>query len=211
MKIFESASQLTQEDIVRLPRITVDRAWNGAVLNWSFFGSVALDSERLHFVAGSDSAPYLSAPCHPEPYHSEPHQSAAVNEGTFFEGLWHHDVIELFISCGTARYLEFHLSPNGCWWAQAFSGPLERDPQYEASEIRVIALESSPNGWSSLLTVSRAHIVQTLGDLPSHAHITCKFNSKPEPTPYASLVSLSDDKPNFHQPLKFPKIEWEKL
>ncbi|MCB0324382.1 MAG: hypothetical protein KDD69_12450, partial [Bdellovibrionales bacterium] len=68
------------------------------------------------------------------------HFDADCSAGSFVEGLWHGDVVELFLGdAETGRYREFNLSPTGAWWAAAFAAYRER----ESAEFTATPLLSS--------------------------------------------------------------------
>lgn len=61
-------------------------------------------------------------------WYQAPLYSASGTVGTFREGLWEEELVELFIRHSDSKhYLEFNLNPYGEWWGAFFMGYRSRD------------------------------------------------------------------------------------
>ncbi len=162
------------------------------MLPWEFQFLIALDPKTLWLMGGSDVVQKNTPPC---------------TAGSYFDGLWNYDVIEFFFAGTEINYLEFHIAPEGRWWCHRFHGPLIRDPKYSAP--KVISHTLSGSGWKTALEVPLEHVKSILLGNPTLANVTAKFNSQNQQ--YGSFERLPGEKPNFHQPAYFPKIELVKI
>ncbi|MCS6899906.1 MAG: hypothetical protein RMJ98_08970 [Myxococcales bacterium] len=134
----------------------MDKDWYGTPVPWEVSWVAACSPEELLFGA------VVEAP-------------ARCEEGAGFrEGLWTHDVLELFVPClrttlhaarGEPRYLELNLAPSGAWWACLFEGYRIRCPRQPfPCEVRVWSTRRE-GSWSAALALPLAPIGISL-DLP---------------------------------------------
>lgn len=197
LQIIESDKILLPDEIFTLPGVALNQSWNGLLLPWSLFFNVVLDPQYLWFCGGAKVTNL------PPPQDS--------SEGKYYEGLWHYDVIELFISIQAPHYLEFHVSPGGRWWCMKFEQSLKREDGYNPEGVCSYISDSDEQNWKTSLRIPRDHITKYLGGMPEYGNIAAKFCSHPEPTPYVSLVTFGGDKPNFHQPELFTNILYSRI
>lgn len=140
---------------------------------------------------------------------SHPHPHAGP--GDWREGLWQHDVAELFIAAADRRcYLEFNLSPRGAWWFARFSAARERGPDGARPEARIAAATQGDGNWSAALGISLDFLKQELGwPHGTAANVTFILNS-PEQR-FFSACNLGAGDPDFHRPQSFRPIDWQDL
>ena len=123
------------------------------------------------------------------------------SEGSFVEGLWVGDVVELFLSNPkTGFYVEFNLGPRGAWWCCASDSPRSRcaggAQRINGVQTRAICLEKC---WDSAMSIP-------LKSLPSRltfdadatlANITFCLG---RPQKFVTLADLGGGEPDFHRP-----------
>lgn len=113
-------------DIDRLFRqqpVVMERDWYGAALRATVRCFLTLDRGCLLYGCRIGICPWFD----------ERHA-----EGDFAEGLWHHDVCELFLKDRNGPgYQELHLSPSGAWWSAVFSGYRQRDSKHDGQPQNV--------------------------------------------------------------------------
>jgi len=132
-----------------------------------------------------------------------PHPDA--QEGDFQEGLWRHDVAELFIAAEDGRYLEFNLSPRGAWWMAAFDAPRHASPLPHLPAVRTHAAEPAGGGWQAALGIPLEWLRHHIGWGPaSRANVTLILES-PEQR-FLSAADLGGGEPDFHRPDRYPAI-----
>ncbi|HQH27349.1 MAG TPA: hypothetical protein PLP17_08140 [Oligoflexia bacterium] len=107
LPVYISGRQLRLSELFSLAPFAITSDWYGAPLPQPVLIYLAVDPAAIHFGAQVMSAPSCDM---------------ALAPGSFVEGLWEEDVIELFIKDdGSARYQEFNLAPSGAWWTAVFS------------------------------------------------------------------------------------------
>ena len=128
-----------------------------------------------------------------------------AEEGQFFEGLWFHDVAELFVSDPiTGHYLEVNLSPRGAYWACIFDAPRRRVAEVRScgAQARGMCREGQ---WE-------ARVDLPLAWMRSHRHfgLETRFNvpfilDSPSQR-ILSEADLGGGDPDFHRPAGF--LQW---
>jgi len=167
----------------------VDRIWSGQPLAPEHHAELRLAA------AGDELLLTVDAPFYGDPPPPGPPGPT--------KGLWEHEVVELFVAGpGTdeaVEYLEVELSPHGHHLALRLAGvrrvvesglPLEFRAAIEGSRWRGSAL--LPRAW-----------------LPPPPHRAAAFALHDEggARRYLASVTLPGDRPDFHQPHRFPPID----
>lgn len=102
-----SGKLLNSDYLWELPAVRISHDWYGAELETPLECSVALSQTHLFFISRFSEQVVERVTNH--------------ESGTFVEGLWNEDVVELFIKdATTTQYLELNLSPSGAWWGCLF-------------------------------------------------------------------------------------------
>lgn len=147
---------------------------------------LALSDKALYFSASQNRTPSLNSIAKP---------------GQFFEGLWEHDVVELFLKDdNTSAYQEINLAPNGAWWTKRFRSYRERDDTAQINQSAIFAFhEIKENSWRAALKIERREL-----------QINCAFQEKSrgnvcgitgiKPRQFFSIAKASTPKPDFHLP-----------
>ncbi len=111
--IYSTASSLSFSEAFALPSFSLSCDWFGAAITSLIQINLVIDARRLYFGASCTQTAHFS------PFET----------GTFHEGLWLADVIELFLKDDFSNaYQEFNLSPCGAWWTATFSQYRQRLP-----------------------------------------------------------------------------------
>jgi hypothetical protein len=129
------------------------------------------------------------------------------HEGSFTEGLWEADVVELFLANPkTGFYVEFNLSPHGAWWCCTFDSPRSRCADgakpIESVQTRAAYTEE---GWDSTMLVY-------LKSLPDRLAFDADFTLANitfclgRPQQFITLADLGGGEPDFHRPDKWIPI-----
>jgi len=191
-----SAMQLTRSDAaliwgeLDLPVMGISSDWHGAELDPPLCFAIAHDSESLWFIANRQA----KVACHP-----------GAEAGSFMEGLWEHDVAELFLAApASGAYLEFNLAPNGAWWGAKFTAPRVRAIEQPNFPSLVVSHwdELSDVAWCAALCVPLAFLKKEIGfGAKTTANVTAILQS-PHQT-FHSAHKLPGTAPDFHQPSSF--------
>lgn len=192
MTIFTSPKPLVWGEL-DVPMLGLDKDWFGAPVVPAAAFSVAMDPQRLWFVA-HHRAP---ASIHPQ-----------ARPGRFLPGLWHHDVAELFLSdSSSGRYFEFNLAPNGAWWSCEFTAPRVRADASEVAmpEVATFADLSADGSWLVAMAIPLDLLRARLDfGTATHANVTMVIGSPKQR--FLTAADLAGDVPDFHQPSGFPKV-----
>ncbi len=145
VRVLMNRHALSLREVIGFERVAFPRDWNGARPHAPATFTLAVDPERLYYVAGCAQAPDYDA---------------ALTPGAFAAGLWQRDVAELFIGIeGSPAYRELNLSPGGAWWSCAFSGYRQAAGGVAAPAAGVETLcKVSAAGWVAALAVPRAAV-----------------------------------------------------
>ena len=124
------------------------------------------------------------------------------------ERLWEYSVVELFLVTA-AGYLELELGPDGRYLAYSFGAPRERTASYEAHQAGAIPMLPGA-GWASVAIFDRKSVFRMAGGpvqkLNAFAHLPGLTAAEPA-AGRATLFAfhpLPGDRPDFHQPMRFP-------
>jgi hypothetical protein len=192
IEITNSLSELSFDKVKKLPRQLISSSWEGKPLPWNYQTSIAQDKNYIWLLAATET-PHGPLPTH-------------VPENSYFEGLWNFDVIEFFFALNNLTYVEYHLAPKGRWWSYTFAAPRQRSIGFKAPNVKIYSEDFSKGGWLSILKIPTNSFMADLStEDPALANITATFRG--QETPYSSLALLPGDKPNFHQPEKFIRLE----
>lgn len=196
MRLFQCDAKLVWGEL-DLPLMGMNSDWYGAALTPPLCFTIATDSSSLWFVA-TRQAP---ANCRP-----------GAEPGSFTEGLWEHDVAELFLADPTSGiYLEFNLAPNGAWWAAKFTAPrvrAEKQPDFP-STVTSHWDDVSDREWCAAIRVPLTLLEKEIRfGAETTANATAILNS-PHHT-FHSAHKLPGAEPDFHQPASFVRISRER-
>lgn len=176
-----------------LPLLGINRDWHGAPVNPPAAYSLAMDHDRLWFVATRSQPAQL----HPQ-----------ARPGRFQAELWKHDVAELFLhNPDNRRYLELNLAPNGSWWSAEFTGPRTRaqDEDEAWPGVETHAELAADGTWVAAITLPLASLKQRLDFGPATtANVTFIVNS-PEQQ-FLTATPLGKGEPDFHRPASFSTL-----
>ncbi|MDB6079215.1 MAG: hypothetical protein JWO82_2962 [Akkermansiaceae bacterium] len=176
-----------------LPLFGVGRDWAGVACDPPAAFCLAVDPQRLWFIASHAR----SARLHP-----------AARPGKFTADLWQYDVAELFLSHpGTGRYLEFNLAPNGAWWSCEFTAPRKRAEEADIAfpEVATYAELSPDGGWVAAMAIPLALLQARLDFGPgTRGNVTFILGSPAQR--FLTAAKLGDGDPDFHRPGHFPEL-----
>ncbi|MBB5352919.1 hypothetical protein HNR46_003168 [Haloferula luteola] len=178
-----------------VPIFGIQRDWHGAEIVPPVGWCLVADPEALWLLATR------GASGKPQP---------ASSTGEFVEGLWNHEVAELFIADpARERYLECNLAPNGAWWACQFDSPRvrsEEQPDFPAI-FRSHADPDAAGSWTAGLRLPLDFLQKSLNFGPSSPLNVTFILHDPAPR-YLSLADLGSGEPDFHRPWAFPVVSW---
>lgn len=176
-----------------LPLLGLGKDWFGNPVTPPVAWSLALDPERLWFVASRRRA----ATIHPQ-----------ARPGRFLAELWRFDVAELFLADpATGRYLELNLAPNGAWWSCAFDAPRQRVEAVDREwpGVRTHAELAADGTWVAALSLPLDTLRERLDFGPATtANATFILDSPGQR--FLSATPLGDGEPDFHRPDRFAPL-----
>lgn len=197
MTIFTRSRPLVWGELdVPLLGITKDLAGQPVVPAAGF--CVLTDPERLWFIAN-----------HREPATLHPR----ARPGIFLAELWRYDVAELFLTHPVgSRYLEINLAPNGAWWTCEFTAPRERTDEAEIAmpEVATFSELAADGSWIAAMAIPLDLLKARLdfGEL-TRMNVTMILGSPDQR--FLSAADLGDGEPDFHQPAKFPRVDFKAI
>ena len=176
-----------------LPLFGIAADWDGKSVDPPAAWSLAVDDQRLWFVAS-----------HGKPAKLHP----GARPSRFLPELWQYDVAELFLADPeSGRYLELNLAPNSSWWSCEFTAPRQRamPEDLEIPEVATFAELSPTGGWVAAMSIPLDLLRARIGfGENTHANVNFILNS-PEQS-FLTAAKLGAGEPNFHQPDRFPKL-----
>lgn len=131
-----------------------------------------------------------------------PHQSAPripyAPAGTRVHGLWQYDVVELFLS-GPDGYTELELGPGGHFLLLRFSAPrfLSDACEFLQLPLYLTPLEADGRSWSCRTLVPWSVLPSDVERLNAYVIVGTHF---------LCWAPLPGEKPDFHQPQRFPLL-----
>ncbi len=177
-----------------LPMAAIARDWHQLAGQPAPEWALATDPQRLWLVVRHAAVPH-------------PHPDAGP--GDWREGLWQHDVAELFLAAADRRrYLEFNLSPRGAWWFARFSAARERGPDGSRPDVRVAAAAQADGTWSAALGIPLDFLKCEL-DWPHGPAANVTFILHSPDQRFFSASDLGGGNPDFHRPQRFRPVEWQ--
>ncbi|MGB1874844.1 MAG: hypothetical protein ACPH5P_03735 [Akkermansiaceae bacterium] len=170
----------------------LERDWFGQYLDVPASFALAVDPANLWFFAQRDKRASMLA-------------GTQTNE--FVEGLWNHDVAELFVGGSESeRYLEFNLAPNGAWWSAEFCGPRKRvnEDAHPVEGITTHSRISDDGCWRAALTIPIVYLKDNFGfGVDTRLNVTFIVDTPAQR--FLSAASLPGREPDFHQPSHFER------
>jgi len=192
MTIFESRKPLAWGEL-DLPLLGLMKDWHGESVEQPASFCLAMDAERLWFVAGHRRPAVL----HPQ-----------ARPGRFQAELWRHDVAEWFVAAPDGgRYLEFNLAPNGAWWSCEFRAPRVRaeDVDIAMPEVATFSELASDGSWLAAMAVP-LDLLRARVDFGDESGVNVAFILGSPDQRFLSAADLGPGAPDFHRPQAFPKL-----
>ncbi|MBK1827918.1 hypothetical protein [Haloferula rosea] len=169
------------------------RDWDGSPVSPPAAYSLAVDPQRLWFIA-TRSQP---AELHPK-----------ARPGRFQAELWKHDVAELFLhDPARGHYVEFNLAPNGAWWSCEFSSPRVRvHPEDQPwPGVETFAELAPDGGWVAAMAIPLESLKDQLHLGPdTTANVAFIINSPDQQ--FLTAAPLGGGEPDFHRPAAFTPL-----
>lgn len=156
----------------------IDRTWDGAPVDDVAAFALARDADHLivAWVA---------------PLHDDPRPAAPPG---LLDGLWQHEVVEVFLAGPDGHYLELEVGPHGHVLGLSFDSVRHRAGPPWAAEVAT----RRRDGW----WVGRARVpAARLPALPWRGHAARIHGT---PRRYLTSADLSGPTPDFHQPHRWP-------
>lgn len=197
MTVFESATPLQWGEL-DVPLLGLQRDWFGEPVDPPAAFSLAMDRDRLWFIASHRQA----ANIHP-----------AARPGKFQAELWKYDVAELFIADPkTGRYFEFNLAPNGAWWSCEYKAPRVREEEAEIAMPEVATFsELSPDGSWVAAMVLPLDLLRARLDFGPETRLNVTFILGTPEQRFITATGLGDGEPDYHRPDRFQPVDFMKL
>jgi hypothetical protein len=199
ISITHSREPISFDSLKLRPRQELHLDWQGAPLGKPFSWHLTKTSESLYVLIELPNAASNIQKHRP---------------GTFVEGLWEQDVVELFIGqANSARYQEWNLSADGAWWAMSFKSYRERDPnssQPKGIEI-FISREDNTNSWIGGLKIPLGSLEVPLSQ-ESTVHIAGiiypQDGARNKHPCYLTSAAPKTGEPDFHDPGCFIRLNY---
>jgi hypothetical protein len=181
-----------------VPLLGIVRDWFGAPVSPPAGYALAMDDQRLWFLAHHRRA----ADLHPQ-----------ARPGAFQADLWQHDVAELFLADPVSgRYFEFNLAPNGAWWSCEFTAPRERAEEIDIAMPDVATFaDLSPDGsWLAAMALPLDILRARIRFGPdTRANVAMILESPGRR--FLTANDPADGEPDFHQPAMFSPVRFQKI
>lgn len=192
MTIFTSPHPLVWGEL-DVPMLGLDKDWHGKPLQPQAAFCLAMDDQRLWFVAH-----------HRKPASLHP----GARPGEFQSGLWEHDVAELFIAdpkCG--RYFEFNLAPNGAWWSCEFTAARVRAEEIDIAmpEVATFADMAADGAWVAAMAIP-LDLLRARLDFGARSRLNVAMILKSPEQRFITATKLPGEEPDFHQPQWFSEL-----
>lgn len=192
MHVIRSTSPLEWGNL-DLPLFGISSDWNKKKIEAPAAWSLAVDGERLWFVASHGKPASL----HPD---SRP--------GRFLPMLWQYDVAELFLADPVSgRYLELNLAPNAAWWSCEFTAPRQRAEPDEVAipEVSTFAELAPDGGWVAAMSIP-LDLLKARIDFGQNTRANVSFILNTPDQHFLTAADLGDGNPDFHRPKQFQKL-----
>jgi hypothetical protein len=181
-----------------LPVWGLEKDWHGAPIGHRLMFSLAMDTQRLWFIAASTHA----AKIHP-----------AARPVSFTAELWRYDCAELFIhDPQSGRYLEFNLAANSAWWSCEFLAPRVRAEEIDIAfpEVATFADLSIDGGWMVAMSIP-LDILRARLRFGEESKINVSFTTGSPNQQYVSATKLPGNEADFHQPQYYSSVNFHNL
>jgi hypothetical protein len=181
-----------------VPLLGIVRDWFGAAVAPPAGYSLAMDEERLWFLAHHRRAAEL----HPR-----------ARPGGFQAELWKHDVAELFLADPVSgRYFEFNLAPNGAWWSCEFTAPRVRAGGIDIAvpEVATFADIAPDGSWLAAMALPLDILRARINFGPdTRANVTMILESPNQR--FLTATDPGEGAPDFHQPALFSPVHFQNV
>ena len=197
MIVFESHTPLAWGEL-DLPVSGLSQDWQGAGISPVPFFALAMDPERLWFVAG-----------HARPAALHPR----ARPGAFLAELWKYDVAELFLADpASGRYLEINLAPNGAWWSCEFTAPRVRAEETDIflPDVATFADLAADGSWLAAIALPLDVLRSRIDYGPSTTANAAFVLGSPSQR-FFSANDLGGGEPDFHIPQRFSPLQMTSL
>jgi hypothetical protein len=194
MTVFTSSQPLAWGDL-DVPLFGLAKDVHGAALQSPAAFCVVADTQYLWFIAN-----------HRRPAQLHPKARPAI----FQAELWRYDVAELFLADPiTGRYFEFNLAPNGAWWTCEFTAPRIRAEEVDIAMpgIATFSDMAADGSWLAAMAIP-LDLLRARLDFGSNTQINIAMILETPAQKFISAADLGNGEPDFHQPQRFPKINF---
>lgn len=181
-----------------VPLLGLDRDWSGAPVEPAAGFALAVDDERLWFIAHHRKPARLHPRCRP---------------GMFQAELWRYDVAELFLADPVSgRYFEFNLAPNGAWWSCEFTAPRVRAEETEIAMPEVATFsDMAPDGaWVAAMAIP-VDLLRARLDFGPRSRVNVAMILESPKQRFVTATDLGGVEPDFHLPERFAEIAFASL
>ena len=197
MVILKSRENLQWGEL-SLPVWGLGHDWYGEKIDAPLMFSLAIDPQRLWFVAAGKSPGKI----HPQ-----------ARPGAYVAELWRFDCAELFLADPqSGRYLELNLAANGAWWSCEFIAPRQRAEEADIAfpEVATFAELSPEGGWMCAMAIPLDLLEARIGFI-ANSRINVNFITNSPIQQFLSATKLPGDTPDFHQPAHFSPVVYHDL
>lgn len=192
MTIFTSETPLVWGEL-DIPMLGLERDWYGTALQPAAGYALAMDGQRLWFIAHHRRPAMI----HPQ-----------ARPGCFQAELWKYDVAEFFLADpASGRYMEFNLAPNGAWWCCEFTAPRVRAEEADIAmpDVATFSDMSVDGAWVVAMCMPLDLLRARLDFGPdTRANVTMILESPQQR--FITAADLGGGEPNYHLPEHFPKV-----
>lgn len=197
MTIFTSARPL-QWGQLDVPLFGLEKDWAGAPLQPPAAFALAMDDQRLWFIAH-----------HRQPARLHPRS----RPGMFQAELWRHDVAEWFLADPVSgRYFEFNLAPNGAWWSCEFTAPRVRAEAVDIAmpELATFCDLAADGSWLAAMAIP-LDLLRARLDFGPRSRVNVAMILGSPAQRFVSATALGGCEPDFHQPQRFAEVAFVPL
>jgi hypothetical protein len=173
--------------------LCVDQTWDGTPLPEPEYATV-----RLVARPSLGLEVFVDAPRYHDPLPAAPRGR--------LDGLWTHEVVELFLLGEDARYLELEVGPGGHYLALAFAGERVRVDDDVPVEVDVTAAETGGGSrWAARLVIPEGAVPPGWREGGRRANAFA-IHGPAQARRYAVAHPLVTAQPDFHAIAAFPRL-----
>jgi hypothetical protein len=176
--------------------LRLDRQWNGSAAPGGLGGLVTVQSQGARFCWSWELA-LAASPSVP---------AAPVG---LVDGLWEHDVVELFLVDSRGpddHYLELEVGPSGHWLGLELRGVRQRVRLLEDARPR-IDTKVSDGLWRGRLELDLSYVREIVGITPWRGLAAAVLGTEiANDRAFLTSSVLPSERPDFHQPRAFGVI-----